>query len=161
MTHDVSAGAAQADAALLLVDGSPGGFEAGFESAPAPGSAPGRGGQTREHAQLARSLGVEQLAVVVSKLDTCGYSQARGLLQLPPAAVGLHSTMHSSCLKTSSHSCQHRHASVNANQMQLQHTSAVYRDTGPACCTGRWRLMQQGISSNLVGLSGCRSGSSR
>lgn len=27
------------------------------------------GGQTREHAQLARSLGVEQVAVVVSKLD--------------------------------------------------------------------------------------------
>jgi sulfate adenylyltransferase subunit 1 (EFTu-like GTPase family) len=32
-------------------------------------------GQTREHAQLARSLGVEQLAVVVSKLDMAGYSQ--------------------------------------------------------------------------------------
>ena len=69
------AGAAQADAALLVVDGSPGGFEAGFEAA-APG-APGGGGQTREHAQLARSLGVEQLAVVVTKLDTCGYSQER------------------------------------------------------------------------------------
>lgn len=69
----VAAGAAQADAALLLVDGSPGGFEAGFDGA-ANGHA-GSGGQTREHAQLARSLGVEQLAVVVSKLDTCGYSQ--------------------------------------------------------------------------------------
>ncbi|DBA92996.1 TPA: hypothetical protein ACH3X2_003338 [Trebouxia sp. C0005] len=65
------AGAAQADAALLLVDGSPGGFESGFE-----GSA-GGGGQTREHAQLARSLGVEQLAVVISKLDTCDFSQQR------------------------------------------------------------------------------------
>ena len=41
---------AQADAALLIVDGSPGGFEAGFEPA-APGSAAG-GGQTREHAQV-------------------------------------------------------------------------------------------------------------
>jgi translation elongation factor EF-1alpha len=86
------AGAAQADAALLLVDGSPGGFEAGFEGsdggsnghaggallgggAAAPGFGGAGGGQTREHAQLARSLGVEQLAVVVSKLDTCGYSQ--------------------------------------------------------------------------------------
>lgn len=38
------------------------------------------GGQTREHAQLARSLGVEQLAVVVTKLDTVGYSQVRGSL---------------------------------------------------------------------------------
>jgi len=85
------AGAAQADAALLLVDGSPGGFEAGFEGAEGgsnghAGGAGGAaalgfggagGGQTREHAQLARSLGVEQLAVVVSKLDTCDYSQAR------------------------------------------------------------------------------------
>eukprot|EP00775_Hariotina_reticulata_P011038 gene11038-11193_t len=60
-------GAAQADAALLLVDGSPGGFEAGFAG----------GGQTQEHAQLARSLGVEQMAVVISKLDTCDYSQER------------------------------------------------------------------------------------
>ena len=48
-----------------------GGFESGFE-----GSA-GGGGQTKEHAQLARSLGVEQLAVVVSKLDTCHFSQQR------------------------------------------------------------------------------------
>ena len=32
-------------------------------------------GQTREHAQLARSLGIDQLAVVISKLDTCDYSQ--------------------------------------------------------------------------------------
>ncbi|KAL4448191.1 hypothetical protein ABPG75_005410 [Micractinium tetrahymenae] len=69
------AGAAQADAALLIVDGSPGGFEAGFEPA-APGSAAG-GGQTREHAQLARSLGVEQVAVVVTKLDTCDFSRER------------------------------------------------------------------------------------
>ena len=50
-----------------------GGFESGFE-----GSA-GGGGQTREHAQLARSLGVEQVAVVVSKLDTCDFSQQRFL----------------------------------------------------------------------------------
>ncbi|KAK9830139.1 hypothetical protein WJX72_009959 [[Myrmecia] bisecta] len=70
------AGAAQADAALLLVDGSPGGFEAGFEPA-GGGFGSSGGGQTREHAQLARSLGVEQVAVVVSKLDTCDFSQDR------------------------------------------------------------------------------------
>jgi hypothetical protein len=33
------------------------------------------GGQTKEHAQLARSLGVEQLAVVISKLDVAGFDQ--------------------------------------------------------------------------------------
>uniref|UniRef100_A0A1D1ZPH7 Tr-type G domain-containing protein n=1 Tax=Auxenochlorella protothecoides TaxID=3075 RepID=A0A1D1ZPH7_AUXPR len=60
------AGAAQADAALLVVDCSVGGFEAGFAPPSGPGSI---GGQTREHAQLARSLGISQLAVVGTKLD--------------------------------------------------------------------------------------------
>lgn len=71
-------GAAQADAALLIVDGSPGGFESGFgsKSTAAPGGPP-RSGQTREHVHIARSCGVRQLAVVVTKLDTCGYSQQR------------------------------------------------------------------------------------
>lgn len=65
------AGAAQADAALLIVDGSIGGFERGFDA-----TAHG-GGQTKEHAHLARSLGVSQMAVVITKLDTCGYDQSR------------------------------------------------------------------------------------
>ncbi len=52
-------GAAQADLALLAVDASPGEFEAGFE----------RGGQTREHALLVRSLGVKELIVGVNKMD--------------------------------------------------------------------------------------------
>jgi len=52
-----------------------GGFESGFREAAL--GAVGSGGQTREHAQLAKSLGVDQLAVVVSKLDTCGFSQDR------------------------------------------------------------------------------------
>lgn len=79
------AGAAQADAALLLVDGSVGGFEAGFDAGGSMG-----GGQTREHAQLARSLGIEQLAVVISKLDTCAFSQVphRSPLQGYHAASG-------------------------------------------------------------------------
>lgn len=34
-------------------------FETGFE----------RGGQTREHAQLAKTLGVSRLIVVINKLD--------------------------------------------------------------------------------------------
>jgi len=73
----VHAGAAQADAALLVVDGSVGGFEAGFSSSA------GGGGQTREHAQLARSLGIDQLAVVISKLDTCDFSQVHILPGCP------------------------------------------------------------------------------
>lgn len=55
-------GAAQADVALMVVDGSPGEFEAGFE----------RGGQTREHAWLVRSLGVKEIVVGVNKMDTVG-----------------------------------------------------------------------------------------
>ena len=52
-------GAAQADVALLVVDGSPGEFEAGFD----------RGGQTREHAWLVRSLGVKEIIVGINKMD--------------------------------------------------------------------------------------------
>ncbi|GAC99891.1 probable translation elongation factor [Pseudozyma hubeiensis SY62] len=60
-------GAAQADSALLVVDSIQGAFEAGF----------GPNGQTREHALLVRSLGVQQLVVVVNKLDAVAYSQDR------------------------------------------------------------------------------------
>jgi len=56
-------GAVQADVALLVADVSH--FEAGFE----------RGGQTKEHLQLVRSLGISELVVAVNKLDTCGWSQ--------------------------------------------------------------------------------------
>ena len=64
-------GASQADAALLVIDGAVGGFEKGFSAA--PGGALGQGGgQTREHVQLARCLGITQLAVCITKLDTLG-----------------------------------------------------------------------------------------
>jgi elongation factor 1 alpha-like protein len=53
------AGATQADFALLVLDASHGGFESGF--APL--------GQTREHALLVRSLGVQKLVVAINKLD--------------------------------------------------------------------------------------------
>jgi elongation factor 1 alpha-like protein len=52
-------GASQADCALLVVDAANGEFEAGFD----------RGGQTREHLLLVRSLGVSQVIIAVNKLD--------------------------------------------------------------------------------------------
>lgn len=60
-------GAAQADAALLVVDATTGEFETGFTA----------GGQTREHTFLARSLGVKSLIVVVNKMDNVGWSWHR------------------------------------------------------------------------------------
>ena len=60
-------GAAQADAGLLVVDSITGEFEAGFSPQ----------GQTREHATLLRSLGLQQLIVVINKLDAMNYSQQR------------------------------------------------------------------------------------
>jgi thioredoxin-dependent adenylylsulfate APS reductase len=53
-------GAAQADAALLLVD-----------------AAEGMRDQTRRHARMLQLLGVRQLAVVVNKMDRVGYAPAR------------------------------------------------------------------------------------
>ncbi|XP_050366163.1 uncharacterized protein LOC126784717 [Argentina anserina] len=59
-------GAAQADAALLVVDGSHGAFEAGM-----------KGGQTKEHSQIIKSFGVKQIIVAVNKMDVVGYSKDR------------------------------------------------------------------------------------
>lgn len=58
-------GASQADSALMVVDAAVGEFEAGFE----------RGGQTREHLLLVRSLGVSQVIVAVNKLDQVRQAQ--------------------------------------------------------------------------------------
>lgn len=60
-------GTAQADAAILVVDASINAFESGFDA----------GGQTKEHAVLARSLGVQQLIVAINKLDTVSWNEAR------------------------------------------------------------------------------------
>ena len=53
------AGACQADYGALVISARVDEFESGFE----------RGGQTREHAILARSLGVEKIVVIVNKMD--------------------------------------------------------------------------------------------
>uniref|UniRef100_A0A0C9QVM4 TSA: Wollemia nobilis Ref_Wollemi_Transcript_5438_2994 transcribed RNA sequence n=1 Tax=Wollemia nobilis TaxID=56998 RepID=A0A0C9QVM4_9CONI len=52
-------GASQADVGVLVISARKGEFETGFE----------KGGQTREHAMLAKTLGVSKLLVVVNKMD--------------------------------------------------------------------------------------------
>uniref|UniRef100_A0A2P2LVL5 Uncharacterized protein MANES_14G168200 n=1 Tax=Rhizophora mucronata TaxID=61149 RepID=A0A2P2LVL5_RHIMU len=52
-------GASQADIGVLVISARRGEFETGYE----------RGGQTREHVQLAKTLGVSKLLVVVNKMD--------------------------------------------------------------------------------------------
>lgn len=58
-------GTSQADAAILVVSAKPNEFEAGFS----------KGGQTREHAILAKILGINNLIVCVNKMDAVGYKQ--------------------------------------------------------------------------------------
>ena len=62
-------GASQADGAILFVSAKRGEFEAGI----------GPGGQTREHAFLAFTLGVRQMVVAVNKMDdaTVNWSEER------------------------------------------------------------------------------------
>ncbi|KXJ26621.1 eukaryotic peptide chain release factor GTP-binding subunit ERF3A [Exaiptasia diaphana] len=62
-------GAAQADLGVLVISARKGEFETGFE----------RGGQTREHAMLAKTAGVKHLVVLVNKMDdqTVEWSEER------------------------------------------------------------------------------------
>jgi peptide chain release factor subunit 3 len=62
-------GASQADVGILVISARKGEYETGFE----------KGGQTREHAMLAKTQGVNQLLVAVNKMDdpTVEWSEER------------------------------------------------------------------------------------
>ncbi|PKS05048.1 hypothetical protein jhhlp_008415 [Lomentospora prolificans] len=62
-------GASQADVGILVISARKGEYETGFE----------RGGQTREHAMLAKTQGVNKLVVVINKMDdpTVNWSEER------------------------------------------------------------------------------------
>ncbi len=62
-------GASQADVGILVISARKGEYETGFE----------KGGQTREHAMLAKTQGVNKLIVAINKMDdpTVNWSQER------------------------------------------------------------------------------------
>lgn len=62
-------GASQADVGILVISARKGEYETGFE----------KGGQTREHALLAKTQGVNKMIVVINKMDdpTVNWSQER------------------------------------------------------------------------------------
>ena len=62
-------GTSQADVAVLMIAANKGGFEAGFSA----------NGQTREHALLAKTMGINQMVVCINKMDDVSveYSEDR------------------------------------------------------------------------------------
>jgi peptide chain release factor subunit 3 len=62
-------GVAQADVGVLIISAKKGEFESGFD----------KNGQTREHAILAKTLGLKKLVVAINKVDepSVNYDKAR------------------------------------------------------------------------------------
>jgi len=60
-------GTSQADVAMLVIDSGAGGFEGGW----------GTDGQTKEHALLAFTLGVNKMLVFLNKMDSADYKEER------------------------------------------------------------------------------------
>lgn len=60
-------GACQADIAVLIISAKEGEFESGFD----------KEGQTKEHAMLAKALGVSGFMVAITKMSTQDWSQQR------------------------------------------------------------------------------------
>mmetsp|Transcript_28179 Transcript_28179/g.70727 ORF Transcript_28179/g.70727 Transcript_28179/m.70727 type:complete len:573 (-) Transcript_28179:552-2270(-) len=60
-------GAVQADVGVLVVSAKTGEFESGFE----------KNGQTREHAMLAKTLGIKKIIVAINKMDEVAWDPAR------------------------------------------------------------------------------------
>ena len=76
-------GAAQANCGILVIDSQPQAFERGWQ---------GYQGTTKEHAILARSLGVTQLIVAINKLEKSLWSKQRYdyiITQLSPYLSGI------------------------------------------------------------------------
>ena len=63
------AGTSQADVGALVISAKMGEFESGFE----------KGGQTREHALLAKSIGIRHLIVLINKMDDIQWDRERYL----------------------------------------------------------------------------------
>ena len=63
------AGTSQADVGCLVISAKMGEFESGFE----------KGGQTREHALLAKSIGIQHLVVLINKMDDIKWERERYL----------------------------------------------------------------------------------
>lgn len=85
-------GAVQADVGVLVVSARKGEFEAGFQN----------GGQTREHAILAKTLGIQNLVVGINKMDdeTVGWDNKERFDQIVNGAknnVGIHKFLTAEC----------------------------------------------------------------
>jgi len=75
-------GVSQADVGVLVISARKGEFEAGFD----------RNGQTREHAILARTLGVKRIIIAVNKMDDYdpAWDKTRFVFFLPSLPQSLH-----------------------------------------------------------------------